>query len=240
MKLFASFLGLTALLVLPSIPALAAPARRHDRATSHRSRRLGRRSFVEFPRRLGVRRGFAPLASIPGGSSIMIPSVDSHGRAVKVANGQVVRAYPAQGGVVYANSLTFAPGDARGIGQALSTAEDYAAQHSIGYNQAPRAFAGHLRWRPDPLAHPAHGGWPEQGLRLRRRGQRHLRQLHAFRRAPHEFQHRRRFRRGPRRRRPATISRTRSSALAVISSSSSPASARWIGRRVDLPHFSAT
>ena len=80
------------------------------------------------------------------------PSIDSHGRAVKVANGQVVRAYPAQGGVVYADSLTFAPGDARGIGQALSTAENYAADHSIAYNQVRAllrvtAPGEPLRWR---------------------------------------------------------------------------------------------
>jgi hypothetical protein len=80
------------------------------------------------------------------------PSIDSHGRAVKVANGQVVRTYPAQGGVVYADSLTFAPGDVRGIGKALSTAEDYAAQHSIAYNQVRAllrvtAPGEAMRWR---------------------------------------------------------------------------------------------
>jgi hypothetical protein len=80
------------------------------------------------------------------------PSVDSHGRAVKVANGQVVRTYPAEGGVVYAGSLTFAPGDARGIGKALATSEDYAAAHSIAYNQVRAllrvtAPGEPLRWR---------------------------------------------------------------------------------------------
>ena len=80
------------------------------------------------------------------------PSVDSHGRAVKVANGQVVRTYPAQGGVVYADALTFAPSGVRGIGKALSTAEDYAAQHSIAYNQVRAllrvtAPGEPLRWR---------------------------------------------------------------------------------------------
>ncbi len=80
------------------------------------------------------------------------PSIDTHGRAVKVTNGQVVRTYPAQGGVVYADALTFAPGDVRGIGKALSTAEDYAAQHAIAYNQVRAllrvtAPGEPLRWR---------------------------------------------------------------------------------------------
>ena len=62
-------------------------------------------------------------------------SVDTHGRAVKVTDGKVARTYPAEGGVVYADSLTFGPGDVRGIGKALAAAEDYSASHNIRYNQ---------------------------------------------------------------------------------------------------------
>jgi hypothetical protein len=36
------------------------------------------------------------------------PSVPSHGRVVKVDNGQITRTYEAKGGVVYSDSLTFA------------------------------------------------------------------------------------------------------------------------------------
>jgi hypothetical protein len=80
------------------------------------------------------------------------PSVDSHGRGVKIVNGQAQPSYPAQGGIVYADSLTFATGDVRGIGKALATAEDYAARHSIPYNQvrALLRLTSHgdtLRWR---------------------------------------------------------------------------------------------
>jgi hypothetical protein len=151
MKFLVTFLGCAALLLLPSVSVLAAPA-----------------SGMSAQQAIGVAAsGVDPslssrVVSVYGvGSPAGIdtwwviyydPSVDSHGRAVKVANGQVVRAYPAQGGVVYADSRTFAPGDVRGIGKALSTAEDYAARHSIGYNQVRALLrvtspGDPIRWR---------------------------------------------------------------------------------------------
>ena len=62
------------------------------------------------------------------------PSVKSHGRAVKVDDGKIVRAYEAQGGVVYSDSLTFPGAQLTGEGPALATAQDYAAQHALAYD----------------------------------------------------------------------------------------------------------
>jgi len=63
------------------------------------------------------------------------PSVPSHGRAVKVDNGQVTRAYEAKGGVVYADALTFAPSQVTDESAALGVAQDYAAKHALAYDQ---------------------------------------------------------------------------------------------------------
>jgi hypothetical protein len=80
------------------------------------------------------------------------PSVASHGHAVCVQNGQIARSYEAKGGVVYGDTLTFDPSQVRGIGKALTGAQDYAAEHSIAYDQvrALLRLTTHdeaLRWR---------------------------------------------------------------------------------------------
>ena len=80
------------------------------------------------------------------------PSVDSHGRAVRVENGQIVRTYEAKGGVVYGGELTFPPSGVHGIGRALTAAQDYAAQHALAYDQVRALLrmsndGGPLRWR---------------------------------------------------------------------------------------------
>ncbi len=62
------------------------------------------------------------------------PSVDSHGRAVKVENGQVARTYEAKGGVVYGDTLTFAGSQVTGERKAVAAAQDYAAQHALAYD----------------------------------------------------------------------------------------------------------
>jgi hypothetical protein len=62
------------------------------------------------------------------------PSAASHGKAVRVENGQIVRSYEAKGGVIYGDTLTFPPSDIRGVGGALHVAGDYAARHSIPYD----------------------------------------------------------------------------------------------------------
>jgi hypothetical protein len=62
------------------------------------------------------------------------PSVPSHGFAVKVENGQIVRTYEANGGVVYTDMLTFAPSQVTGEGPALAAALNYAAQHALAYD----------------------------------------------------------------------------------------------------------
>jgi len=62
------------------------------------------------------------------------PSVPSHGRAVKVENGQVVRSYEAKGGVIYSDTLTFPRTQVTGTESALIVAQDYAAQHALAYD----------------------------------------------------------------------------------------------------------
>jgi hypothetical protein len=62
------------------------------------------------------------------------PSVPSHGRVVKVNNGQITRTYEANGGVVYIDSLTFAGSQLTGEGPALAAAQNYAAQHALAYD----------------------------------------------------------------------------------------------------------
>ena len=80
------------------------------------------------------------------------PSVPSHGRAVKVENGQVTKTYVAQGGVVYERDLTFNYTHVSGEGAALQNAENYAAQQGIAYDGARallrrNSTEGPLRWR---------------------------------------------------------------------------------------------
>jgi hypothetical protein len=92
------------------------------------------------------------------------PSSTSHGRAVRVENGQIVRSYEAKGGVVYADTLTFAPGQVTGEGPALAAAQNYAAVHALAYDHvrvllrvttANQAF----RWRVQLLDGTASKGF---------------------------------------------------------------------------------
>jgi hypothetical protein len=84
------------------------------------------------------------------------PSVPSHGRAVLVQNGAVVRTYEAKGGVVYDNSLTFDASQVTGEEAALGAAQNYAAEHTLAYNHV-RALLRittaqpTLRWRIELL-----------------------------------------------------------------------------------------
>jgi len=84
------------------------------------------------------------------------PSVPSHGRAVKVENGQVTKTYEAKGGVVYGDTLTFAGTQVTGEGAALESAQDYAAKHALAYDHV-RALLRvtpdnrSLRWRVELL-----------------------------------------------------------------------------------------
>jgi hypothetical protein len=80
------------------------------------------------------------------------PSVSSHGHAVRVENGQIVRSYEAKGGVVYGDTLTFSPGQVHGIDKALAAAQDYAAKHALAYDNVRALLrqssdGGPLRWR---------------------------------------------------------------------------------------------
>src|ERR1700683_2294158 len=80
------------------------------------------------------------------------PSVPSHGRAVKVENGQITRSYEAKGGVVYADTLTFARSQVSGEGPALAAAQNYAARHALAYDNVRVLLrvttqSQALRWR---------------------------------------------------------------------------------------------
>jgi hypothetical protein len=92
------------------------------------------------------------------------PSVPSHGRAVKVENGQIVRAYEAKGGVVYMKELTFPRTRVSGEGAALADAQNYAAQHAIAYDgvRALLRLTGsrqELRWRVELLDNTENKGF---------------------------------------------------------------------------------
>jgi len=80
------------------------------------------------------------------------PSVTSHGRAVRIENGQVVKTYEAQGGVVYDRELSFNVSHVSGEGAALQNAQNYASQQNITYDGARALLRrntteGPLRWR---------------------------------------------------------------------------------------------
>ncbi len=62
------------------------------------------------------------------------PSVPSHGRAVLVENGAIVKSYDAQGGVTYSSRLTFDPSRITSEQPALNAAQNYASKHNIAYN----------------------------------------------------------------------------------------------------------
>ena len=84
------------------------------------------------------------------------PSVPSHGRAVKVENGQVTKTYEAQGGVVYQQDLTFDRARLSGEGAALQNAQNYAAQQGVAYDGVRallrrNSTEGPLRWRVELL-----------------------------------------------------------------------------------------
>ena len=92
------------------------------------------------------------------------PSVASHGRAVRIDNGQMSRTYEAKGGVVYADTLTFPRSEVAAEGPALSAAQNYAAQHSVAYDHV-RALLRvttpneALRWRVQLLDGTASKGF---------------------------------------------------------------------------------
>jgi hypothetical protein len=80
------------------------------------------------------------------------PSVPSHGHAVLVQNGQIVKSYPAQGGVTYSGRLTFDPSRITAEEPALNAAQNYASKHNIAYTSVrallkQTSLEKPLRWR---------------------------------------------------------------------------------------------
>ena len=62
------------------------------------------------------------------------PAVATHGRAVLVQGGKIVKTYAANGGVTYSKDLTFDPSRITSEGPALTSAQSYAAKHHISYD----------------------------------------------------------------------------------------------------------
>ena len=92
------------------------------------------------------------------------PSVSSHGRAVKVDNGQITKTYEAKGGVVYGDTLTFPRSQVTSEGVALAAAQNYAAQHALVYDHVrvllrTTAADQSLRWRVQLLDGAASKGF---------------------------------------------------------------------------------
>ena len=91
------------------------------------------------------------------------PSIPSHGRAVLVSNGQIIKTYAANGGVVYRSDLSFDPARMTPEGPALAAAQGYAAKHNISYDSV-RALLKQssvnrpFRWRIELMnANVSHG-----------------------------------------------------------------------------------
>jgi hypothetical protein len=62
------------------------------------------------------------------------PNIPSHGRAVLVENGQIVKTYAANGGAVYRSDLAFDPSRLTPEGPALAAAQTYATRHGLSYD----------------------------------------------------------------------------------------------------------
>jgi hypothetical protein len=62
------------------------------------------------------------------------PSVPSHGQAVLVQGGKIIKSYPANGGSTYSARLTFDPSRITSEQPALNAAQNYASRHNIAYN----------------------------------------------------------------------------------------------------------
>jgi hypothetical protein len=80
------------------------------------------------------------------------PSVPSHGHAVLVQNGQIVKSYAAQGGTTYSARLTYDPSRIRAEEPALNAAQNYASKHNIAYTSVrallkQTSLEKTLRWR---------------------------------------------------------------------------------------------
>jgi len=84
------------------------------------------------------------------------PAVASHGRAVLVQNGKIVKSYVANGGVTYSKDLTFDPSRISSEVPALDAAKGYAAKHKITYDAVhallkETALNKPFRWRVELL-----------------------------------------------------------------------------------------
>ena len=75
------------------------------------------------------------------------PTIPSHGRAVLVQDGQIVKTYAANGGVVYRSDLTFDPARMTPEGPALAAAQDYASKHNLTFDSV-RALLKQTPSRP--------------------------------------------------------------------------------------------
>jgi len=80
------------------------------------------------------------------------PSVSSHGHAVLVQGGQIVKSYAANGGTTYSAKLTFDPSRITSEQPALNAAQNYATHHNIAYTNVrallkQTSLSKPFRWR---------------------------------------------------------------------------------------------
>ncbi len=80
------------------------------------------------------------------------PAVASHGHAVLVQNGQIVKSYEAQGGTTYSSRLAFDPSRIAAEEPALNAAQNYASKHNLAYTDVrallkQTSLEKPLRWR---------------------------------------------------------------------------------------------
>jgi hypothetical protein len=88
------------------------------------------------------------------------PKVATHGRAVLVQGGKVVKTYAANGGETYSKLLTFDPSLITSEGPALAAAQSYAAKKRISYDSVhallkETGLNKPFRWRVE-LLHDGH------------------------------------------------------------------------------------
>ncbi len=91
------------------------------------------------------------------------PAAPTHGRAVQVFNGKIVKTYAAHAGVTYAKDLTFDPSHVTSEGPALSAAQSYAAKRHIKYDSVhallkQTAVNKPFRWKVELYRDGAHRG----------------------------------------------------------------------------------
>jgi hypothetical protein len=142
------------LLALGAAALFAGAARAQDTSSVNQAFQVARKSVSpEMQTKVISVYGLGTPAAIDKWYVIFYdPTVPSHGHAVLIQNGQVVKSYEAQGGVTYRAKLTFDPSRITGEEPALNAAQNYAAKHHIAYTGVrallkQTSLEKPLRWR---------------------------------------------------------------------------------------------